>query len=139
MLKQRHGFTLIELLIVVVIIGILAAIAIPKFSKTRERAYVSAMKSDLHNLATQQEIYYSGGIYAYTENLEDLPMTPSDGVSIDIATSDAPSWIATATHEGLPTGFSCVMYFGTVGTNPSTAGGIVVTASGVPVCDALPE
>src|SRR5690606_5449285 len=56
--KRREGFTLIELLIVVVIIGILAAIAIPKFSATREKAYYSAMKSDLRNLQSAQEMYY---------------------------------------------------------------------------------
>ena len=54
MLKRRQGFTLIELLIVIVIIGILAAIAIPKFGKTREKAYFKAMMSDLRNLQSQQ-------------------------------------------------------------------------------------
>ena len=52
MISNKKGFTLIELLIVVVIIGILAAIAIPKFANTKEKAYVASMKSDLRNLVT---------------------------------------------------------------------------------------
>ena len=58
MQTAKKGFTLIELLIVVVIIGILAAIAIPKFANTKEKAYISAMKSDIRNLATAQETYF---------------------------------------------------------------------------------
>src|SRR5688572_16392241 len=54
---NRKGFTLIELLIVVVIIGILAAIAIPKFANTKEKAYLATMKSDLRNLITAEEAY----------------------------------------------------------------------------------
>ncbi len=49
---DRRGFTLIELLIVVVITGILAAIAIPKFRNTRDRAYIATIKADIRNLAT---------------------------------------------------------------------------------------
>ncbi len=56
---NRKGFTLIELLIVVVIIGILAAIAIPKFASTKEKAYLASMKSDLRNLATAEEGYFA--------------------------------------------------------------------------------
>ena len=58
-MSNRKGFTLIELLIVVVIIGILAAIAIPKFANTKEKAVVASMKSDLRNLVTAQEGFFS--------------------------------------------------------------------------------
>ena len=52
------GFTLIELLIVVAIIGILAAIAIPQFSSYRAKAYNSAATSDLKNAKTSLEVYF---------------------------------------------------------------------------------
>ncbi len=61
---NQRGFTLIELLIVVVIIGILAAVAIPKFSSTKGKAYIATMKSDLKNFASAQEsYYYDNGVY----------------------------------------------------------------------------
>src|SRR5256886_17245715 len=59
---NRKGFTLIELLIVVVIIGILAAIAIPKFANTKEKAYIASMKSDLRNLVTAEEAYFARSV-----------------------------------------------------------------------------
>jgi type IV pilus assembly protein PilA len=57
-MKNQKGFTLIELMIVIAIIGILAAIAIPQFSAYRRRAYNSAALSDLKNFTTAQEAYY---------------------------------------------------------------------------------
>jgi type IV pilus assembly protein PilA len=56
-LRSKKGFTLIELLIVVAIIGILAAIAIPQFSSYRAKAYNSASVADLKNLKTGMEAY----------------------------------------------------------------------------------
>jgi len=55
--KNQKGFTLIELLIVVAIIGILAAIAIPQFAAYRAKAYNSAAQSDLKNTKTGMEAY----------------------------------------------------------------------------------
>lgn len=63
---NRKGFTLIELLIVVVIIGILAAIAIPKFASTKDKAKLASVKTDIRNYMTAQEGFFSdnGTTYA---------------------------------------------------------------------------
>lgn len=58
-IRNRKGFTLIELLIVVAIIGILAAVAIPQFSAYRMKGFNSAATSDLRNLKTQMESNYA--------------------------------------------------------------------------------
>ncbi len=58
-MTNRKGFTLIELLIVVVIIGILAAIAIPKFAATKDKAKLASIKTDVRNFMTAQEGYFS--------------------------------------------------------------------------------
>ena len=58
--KTDHGFTLIELLVVIIIIGILAGIAIPVFLSQRVKAYDTAVRSDLRNLAEFEEGYLTG-------------------------------------------------------------------------------
>ena len=106
MSRTRKGFTLIELLIVVVIIGILAAIAIPKFANTKDKAYVAAMKSDLRNLATYEEQYAADNNGAYFAGTATMgsPLqgfTPSQNVTVTAVVNAGPpiSWTATATHS----------------------------------------
>jgi prepilin-type N-terminal cleavage/methylation domain-containing protein len=118
--KRREGFTLIELLIVIVIIGILAAIAIPKFGATREKAYLKAMMSDLRNMHASQEIYYSDNNYSYTTDVADLDdFSLSRGVSIVPSLAGTGSgWSAVADHDA--TDKSCFIYVGDA-TAPSGA------------------
>ncbi|HEV3486613.1 MAG TPA: prepilin-type N-terminal cleavage/methylation domain-containing protein [Vicinamibacterales bacterium] len=114
MLRNRKGFTLIELLIVVVIIGILAAIAIPKFASTKEKAYVTAMKSDLRNMMTAQESYFSDyGKYAgATTELKGFSKTTNVTVHLNAADADAAGWYASATHAALTDGQKCEIAVG---------------------------
>lgn len=118
-MRDNKGFTLIELLIVVVIIGILAAIAIPKFSQTREKAFVSAMKSDLKNMASQQEIYYADN-YEYAGTLALLEATLSEGVSAGAITASSTGWSAVLTHSG--TTQTCDVYYGDAAATPNALG-----------------
>lgn len=110
MLRNREGFTLIELLIVVVVIGILAAIAIPKYQTVREKGYMAALKADLRNLATQQDLYYNN-YYTYTNVTADMGFDNSEGVILSIGEATNTGWSATAYHSGLPAE-SCAVYHG---------------------------
>src|SRR5688572_24257646 len=130
MIKRRQGFTLIELLIVIVIIGILAAIAIPKFGKTREKAYFKAVQSDLRNLMSQQEIYYSNPIsnYNYAGAVADLPdFKMSSGVSVWIAGA-VTGWSATGAHAALdPATQWCAVFQGGVApVAPALTPGVIM-------------
>jgi len=136
-MQNRKGFTLIELLIVVVIIGILAAIAIPKFANTKEKAYLASMKSDLRNIATAQEGYFADNQVYTAMNASNLagvgtpdPATgfvPSAGVTITASASLALGWNAGATHSG--TLKVCDIY---IGTAPGSLG--LATVEGEPKC-----
>jgi type IV pilus assembly protein PilA len=108
-LKAR-GFTLIELLIVVVIIGLLAVIAIPKLANTKQKAYVAQMKSDLKNLATAEEGYFYDSAY-YTTSLAALNnFRASTGVTLAVLEGTPGGWSARATHAQTPR--ECVLYQG---------------------------
>jgi prepilin-type N-terminal cleavage/methylation domain-containing protein len=107
---KARGFTLIELLIVVVIIGILASIAIPKFVNTKEKAYVAQMKSDLKNLATAEEAFFYDSTF-YTSDLMTLNnFRSSTGVTLTVVTATPGGWSARAVHS--QTSRECVLFQG---------------------------
>jgi prepilin-type N-terminal cleavage/methylation domain-containing protein len=128
-MRARKGFTLIELLIVVVIIGLLAAIAIPKFASTKENTFVGMMKSDLRNLASAQEAFVSDNASYYSGGLPNaaLVYSSSPGVTIVISEATAGGWSATASHASTPR--TCAIYVG----NAAPVG--PATLEGVAMCD----
>ena len=121
--QSQKGFTLIELLIVVVIIGILAAIAIPKFASTRQKSYRSAMLSDLKNLATVQEIYHADN-FTFANDLVAIEAVVTEGITLTIVEATNTGWAATATHVGAP-GETCAMFQGSAApVAPATVEGL---------------
>lgn len=144
MASSRRGFTLIELLIVVVIIGILATLAIPKFANSKQKAYTTAMKSDLHSLAVAEEAFFSdSGRYTayldttvagrrkrrtFTTSSSGLNFDPSTGVSMPLIAVGPGYWSATVTHTQIPN-FSCGIGVNTVNPLDATA------SDGAPVCN----
>jgi len=119
MLRNRKGFTLIELLIVVVIIGILAAIAIPKFAATKDKAKLASVKTDLRNLETAEEAYFSD-FASYTDFT-----TLQTGNSISLsagntmsATGVSNGYTATATNNTISAGIkTCTVQAGAGATS----------------------
>ena len=108
-MRSPKGFTLIELLIVMVIIGILATIAIPKFTNTKERAYIAGMQSDLRNMVTAQEAYFADNA-TYASTTTNLNFTQSTGNSITMTAGTRTGWSATAAN--FATTKTCAIFVG---------------------------
>ncbi|MBC7792055.1 MAG: prepilin-type N-terminal cleavage/methylation domain-containing protein [Anaerolineae bacterium] len=106
------GFTLVELLIVVVIIGILASIAIPKFQNTKGKAFTASLKSDLRNLAVAEEAY-AYEYQSYTNDTTFLKFSTSPSVALTFVTVAANGWSATTTHVNASP-VTCGVFFGPV-------------------------
>jgi len=121
---SRHGFTLIELLIVVVIIGLLAAIAIPKFSNTKSKAAVATLKADLRNLAAVEESYFMD-YHGYAPDLPSIAATPynysysgQNSIAV-LQIGGGIGWRATGTNPAA-SGVTCSLSAHTGGTDDGT-------------------
>ncbi|MBX3147971.1 MAG: prepilin-type N-terminal cleavage/methylation domain-containing protein [Gemmatimonadales bacterium] len=125
---NRKGFTLIELLIVVVIIGILAAIAIPKFAATKDKAKLASVRTDLRNVMTAQEAYFSDhatyGNFGQLQNASNFSLSAGNTMVVNGVAS---GYTATATNSSITAGFStCSVQ---VGAGATTANDGVITCS----------
>jgi prepilin-type N-terminal cleavage/methylation domain-containing protein len=99
--SQARGFTLIELLIVVSIIGLLAALAIPRVTSLKSRAFDAMLRSDLRTLAAVQETYYEENlVYAPDGALTTAQFRPSENVTVTIDSATVTGWGAHADHAG---------------------------------------
>ena len=107
--KNRNGTTLIELLIVVLVIGTLATVAVPQFTGAKEKAYVAAMKADLHIAAIYEEQFAADNHGQYFSGIA-TPDAPIDGfrpssditvtlTAFNILGSSLAEWTATAKHS----------------------------------------
>jgi len=120
--KNQKGFTLIELLIVVVIIGILAAIAIPKFANTKEKAYLASMKSDLRNLITAEEAFFADSVkYTTAIGVGGLQYATTSGVVGPTIAVTADGFTATVSHT--TTTKTCSIYVGSTPLAPANKEG----------------
>jgi prepilin-type N-terminal cleavage/methylation domain-containing protein len=111
-LRSIRGFTLIELMVVVVIIGLLAAIVGPQLGVARERTYLSVMRTDLRNFATAEESYfYDFAVYSSDPtHIEQRGFETSKDVSLAVNEATSSGWSVTISHTG--TSRKCYLFIG---------------------------
>ena len=126
-MSNRKGFTLIELLVVVVIIGLLASIAIPKFAATKDKAKMASVRSDLRNILTAQEAYFAD--FNAFGDLDQLRAASNFNLSLgntSVVVPGASGYVATVENPTILVGLTqCTVEYG----NGVTAG-----VDGVMIC-----
>jgi type IV pilus assembly protein PilA len=80
--QQSKGFSLIELMVIVAIIGLLAAIAIPNYIKYRDKGYCSQAETDANNVSRVLSSYFAVPTHEDLPDISDLGVTPNNPVEI---------------------------------------------------------
>ena len=125
-------FGLVRTAVTALVLAIMAIAAVPNTHCGREKAYGAAMKSDLKNLASQEEIYYSDH-NAYTSSATDLAFTTSEGVEVTVYATPK-GWAAWATHAALGPSQGCAIYYGESPLSREMIGDVTPIHPGVIVC-----
>ena len=131
--NTRAGFTLIELVVVVVVIGILATIMVPRFDEFRQRAQFTAIVNDFRNLGAAQERYFQLN-REYATDLADIDFTTSNGVELEVTEATVDGWAAIGTHLSLSDDQGCGIYVGDAAAPALPSGAAMSVAAGLPEC-----
>jgi prepilin-type N-terminal cleavage/methylation domain-containing protein len=116
-LRDLHGFTLIELVVVVLVIGILAGLSIPRLDDVRAQAHFASIVQDFRNLGASQERYHQMH-YEYAVSLSDLDFESTLGVDVEVTEATTEGWAAVGTHTALEDGKGCSIYLGNASAPP---------------------
>jgi type IV pilus assembly protein PilA len=115
----RRGFTLIEMALVLVIIGILAALSVEHISQVKQHAYIAAMESDLNNLESAEESYFVD-FDTYTLNVPTYLFMPTTNNTFSVVTASVTGWSGIVTRLN-DTGLGVTSCHIAVGTEEGTA------------------
>lgn len=101
-MNRRKGFSFVELLVVMVLLGALSSMAVPRFREFKERAFIAALQSDLGNLKIAQESYWAEH-QQYATDTTHLELRITNDVAISISSQDViGGYTAVATHSNVP-------------------------------------